>query len=89
MKFEEKEKNFTQTEESQKEEVDDLIYSLIICSDSQWKPIFDLFMLLIVCYSCIFNVIVVTFQTDSFDNFDVPNRCIESFFYLDLVLNFF
>ena len=46
-------------------------------------------MLLLVCYSCIFNVIVVTFQTDSFDSFDIPNRCIEAFFYFDLILNFF
>lgn len=90
MKFQESEfDHLGIIEDSSKEDEIPLIYKFIIHSDSKWKPIFDLFMLLIVCYSCIFNVLVVSFESDTFQSFDTPNRCIEVFFYIDIILSFF
>ena len=66
---------------------------LIISPDSQWKSIFDLWVLLFVGYSCIWNVLYFAFPMDettpSFRAIKLFNQISEGVFYVDFILSFF
>ena len=62
---------------------------IIIMPESKWKPIFDIWILLLVGYSCIFNILVVSFPIEESKRLQVVNQIIEAFFYTDFTLNFF
>ena len=64
---------------------------LIIHPDNKLKSVFDMFVLMLVGYSCIINVILVAFidelpEDDSL--YIVNNYILENFFYLDFFLSF-
>ena len=60
---------------------------LIIPPEAKWKSVFDIFILILVGYSCIINIMLVSF-------IDIPrpslvhfnNAFVEVLFYLDFVL---
>jgi len=61
---------------------------IIISSNSKWKAIFDVFVLLLVGYSCVTSMYYAAFsnsQTNILANFDLT---VEGCFWLDLFLNF-
>ena len=66
---------------------------LIISPDSQWKSTFDLWVLIFVLYSCIWNVLYFAFPMDentkTFEKIDLFNKISEAIFYLDFCLSFF
>lgn len=66
---------------------------LIISPEAQWKSMFDLWVLLFVGYSCIWNVLYFAFpineDTKSFKRLKLFNNISESIFYADFVLSFF
>lgn len=64
---------------------------LIIHPDNKLKSIFDIFVLLLVFYSCIINVILVAYIEDLPETsalYIVNNYVLENFFYLDFFLSF-
>lgn len=62
---------------------------LIISPDARWKSVFDIWVLLFVGYSCIWNILVFAFSFTPNKNLDVFNLIIEFVFQLDFVLTFF
>lgn len=62
---------------------------LIIHPDSKWKSIFDVFVLLLVAYSCIYSILNVTFPIQQSDQLLVVYWVVETFFYMDFLLSFF
>lgn len=65
------------------------LQKLIIHPDSKWKSIFDVFVLLLVAYSCINSMLNVTFIIVQTRELYVIYWVVESFFYLDFILSFF
>jgi len=62
---------------------------MIISSESKWKSIFDIWVLLLVGYSCISSLYYVAFSTPDNLLHKMWDVVVEVFFYLDLILNFF
>ena len=62
---------------------------IIISSDSKVKSVFDVFILLLVGYSCATNIYYVAFGTPTSPITLTVNHIIEAFFYMDFFLNFF
>lgn len=67
----------------------DFLHKLIIHPDSKWKSIFDVFVLLLVAYSCITSLLNATFQIVQSDAMNAIYWVVESFFYLDFIFSFF
>ena len=65
------------------------LQKLIISPDSRWKSIFDVFVLLLVAYSCIYSILNVTFPIEQSDQWLIVFWVVETFFYTDFVLSFF
>jgi hypothetical protein len=61
---------------------------IIIAHDSKWKAIFDVFILLLVGYSCVKTVYYLAFEPKKDDNGFNLNLIGEYLFGLDLILNF-
>ena len=61
---------------------------IIIPHDSKWKAIFDVFILLLVGYSCVISVYYIAFAPKKGDNSFNYDQIVEYFFGLDLALNF-
>lgn len=61
---------------------------IIIPHDSKWKAIFDVFILLLVGYSCVISVYYIAFEPKKGDNSFNIDQIGEYFFGLDLALNF-
>ena len=62
--------------------------NMIISLESRWKRFFDIFILILVGYSCFTSVYYVAFSTPTYDYYLLLHYSVETFFYLDLVLNF-
>lgn len=62
---------------------------LIIHPDSMWKSIFDVFILILVTYSCIYTILNNTFDFEQQYAIWVTYWVVESFFYLDFFLSWF
>lgn len=62
---------------------------MLISSESKWKSIFDIWILLLVGYSCIFNIFVVAFDVDQPLLLELFNDAVEILFVVDFFLNFF
>jgi hypothetical protein len=62
---------------------------LIISPDAKWKSVFDIWVLLFVGYSCIWNILVFAFTFTTSKNLEYFNLIIEFVFQLDFFLTFF
>jgi hypothetical protein len=62
---------------------------LIISPDARWKSVFDIWVLLFVGYSCIWNILVFAFNFSPKEGIEVFNLMIEIVFQLDFFLTFF
>jgi hypothetical protein len=62
---------------------------LIISPDARWKSVFDIWVLLFVGYSCIWNILVFAFNFTPSKSVDGFNLFIEVVFQLDFFLTFF
>jgi hypothetical protein len=62
---------------------------LIISPDAKWKSVFDIWVLLFVGYSCIWNILVFAFPFTASKKLDYFNLLIEFVFQLDFFLTFF
>lgn len=61
---------------------------IIIPLDSKWKAIFDVFILILVGYSCVISVYFIAFEpSKKADTFGF-DHVVEYLFALDLALNF-
>lgn len=67
----------------------DFWHMLIIHPDSMWKSIFDVFILVLVTYSCIYTILNNTFDIEQPYSIFVTYWVVESFFYLDFALSWF
>lgn len=65
------------------------MHRFIIAPDSKWKSIFDVFILILVMYSCITNMLFVTFpiKNEIFQTYLFWG--VETFFYLDFIFCWF
>jgi hypothetical protein len=61
---------------------------IIISSTSKWKAIFDVFILLLVGYSCITSMLYVAFTTSNDKYLEIFESFVETMFWFDLFLNF-
>lgn len=65
---------------------------IIIHPDNKMKSLFDVFILFLVAYSCISNMLFVSFRDKNHVQTDselLTYWVVEYFFYLDFILNFF
>lgn len=62
---------------------------LIISPDVRWKSVFDIWVLLFVGYSCIWNILVFAYTFTPNSSLDYFNLVIEFVFVLDFFLTFF
>lgn len=62
---------------------------LIISPDVRWKSVFDIWVLLFVGYSCIWNILVFAYTFTPNPSLDAFNLVIEFVFVLDFFLTFF
>lgn len=82
----------SETEHSSQEPDNDqggILHRLIIPPDSKWKSIFDVFVLFLVAYSCINSILNMTFDMVPSFEMMVVFYVVETFFYIDFILNFF
>ena len=64
-------------------------HKFIIHPDAKWKSVFDVFILVLVLYSCITNMLFVTFPIKN-DLLQVQIFwCVEGCFYIDFILCWF
>ena len=61
----------------------------MISPDAKWKSVFDVWVLLFVGYSCIWNILVFAFTFDPKVGFFVLNEVTEWIFRIDFILSFF
>ena len=61
---------------------------ILIPYDSKWKAIFDVFILLLVGYSCVISVYYIAFEAKKNEHSFNIDQIGEYFFGLDLALNF-
>ena len=71
------------------EEDRQLCHCFLIGTDSTWKPIFDIIILLLVGYTCFLNMYMVSFPSTLSQPQELVNRIVEYLFILDFVMNFF
>lgn len=73
--------------ETQKDD-NDFTKKIIILPDNKLKFIFDVFILLLVAYSCIQSILNMTFSIEQTPNMFIVFYVVESCFYIDFILNF-
>lgn len=61
---------------------------IIIRVDSKWKPIFDIFILIFVGYSCITTLYYIAFEEPKDPIHKLWDEFVEIGFYTDFFLNF-
>lgn len=61
----------------------------IIHPDAKWKSYFDVFILLLVAYSCITNLYVTAFSVEKTKSDDIIFWIVEVFFYFDFGFSWF
>ncbi len=61
---------------------------IIIKENSKWKAAFDIFINLLVAYSCFTTIYFVCFTSYSTIEVDVINIIVEISFFFDIVINF-
>ena len=65
-------------------------HKLLIHPERQWKKMFDIWILLLVAYSCISNILFIAYSVDdSGTTLVIIYWFVESFFYLDFCLAWF
>ena len=65
-------------------------HKLIIHPERQWKKMFDIWILLLVAYSCISNILFIAYSVDdSGTTLVIIYWFVEIFFYLDFCLAWF
>jgi len=67
----------------------DFLHKLIIPPENKYKSIFDVFVLILVAYSCIQSILNMTFNIEQSDGMFIVFYAVESCFYLDFILSFF
>ena len=69
----------------------DLTYfqSFIIHPDTKWKSIFDVWILMLVGYSCITNIYFTAFSVDKTLEDEIIFWIVEIFFYFDFIFSWF
>ena len=67
----------------------DFLHRLIIPPENKYKSIFDVFVLILVAYSCIQSILNMTFNIEPTDGMTIVFYSVESCFYLDFILSFF
>ena len=63
--------------------------NFIIPMSSQWKTIFDTSILIVIGYSCLTTVYVISFDIEQTPTFKIIDNIVMGFFALDFVFNFF
>ena len=61
---------------------------IIISADSKWKAIFDVFILLLVGYSCVTSMFYAAFTPTDNNLLIIFDLVVEAFFWSDLLMNF-
>lgn len=61
---------------------------IIIDAENKWKAIFDVFILLLVGYSCVTSMLYAAFTPTDNEIQIVFDLVVEGFFWTDLILNF-
>ena len=84
-----KEKGESQGETTEVELPKPFHMRLIISPDVRWKSVFDIWVLLFVGYSCIWNILVFAYTFTPNTSLDYFNLVIEFVFVLDFFLTFF
>jgi len=62
---------------------------LIISSEAKWKSFFDIWILLLVGYSCFTSIYYVAFSAPTTTIHYIWHYTVEAFFWTDLLFNFF
>lgn len=66
------------------------LHKLLIHPDTGWKQQFNIWVLLLVAYSCISNILFIAYEVDDTSISLVSIYwVVEIFFYLDFILNWF
>lgn len=65
------------------------LHYYIIHPDKKWKSFFDVFILMLVGYSCITNLYVTAFSVEKTDSDDYIFWIVEVFFYFDFIFSWF
>ena len=80
---------YTDSEESENEEAKKpFIERIVISADNRLKSYFDVFVLLLVGYSCSTTLFYVAFQQPTAKFHIIWDQMVEIFFYIDFCLNF-
>lgn len=66
-----------------------ILHNYIIHPDAKWKSFFDVFILLLVGYSCITNLYVTAFSVDQTESDKYIFWVVEVFFYFDFAFSWF
>lgn len=66
-----------------------VFHKFIIHPETKWKTIFDIFILVLVMYSCITTILFITFPIERSVIFEAISVFVETFFYFDFILNWF
>ena len=66
-----------------------IFHKFIINPDAKWKTLFDILILILVAYSCITTILFITFPIERSDIFEIIFFFVETFFYIDFILNWF
>lgn len=86
--------NAQEEESSEEEQVEqsgetNFFDQFIISRESEWKSVFDIWVLVLVGYSCIASLYYVAFSSPTKKAHIYWEWVVEIFFYSDLILNFF
>ena len=63
--------------------------NFIIARESQWKVVFDTFILIVIGYSCFATVLYIAFEIQHNDVSDFIDTAVMITFTLDFIFNFF
>jgi hypothetical protein len=66
-----------------------MLHKYIIHPDEKWKSFFDVFILLLVAYSCITNLYVTAFSVEKTESDEYIFWIVEVFFYFDFIFSWF
>lgn len=66
-----------------------MFHHYIIHPDAKWKSFFDVFILMLVGYSCITNLYVTAFSVEKTASDDIIFWIVEVFFYFDFGFSWF
>jgi hypothetical protein len=82
---------FTQTEEEEGEKKvkkKSFFENIIIKENSKWKAAFDIYINLMVAYSCFTTIYFVCFNAEVTLEIEILNYIVEASFLIDIIMNF-